>query len=64
MLCMQSADVKNLRINRYKPSRHASSVEHYGVMNDRPIIPTPKSAPPIIKQEYEIEDIYDLYGDI
>ncbi|CAJ0649586.1 10679_t:CDS:2, partial [Entrophospora sp. SA101] len=61
MLCMRSADVKNLRINRYKPSRrndsrrqylrqlacrhkigHASSVEHYGVMNDRPNTPAPK----------------------
>ena len=44
---------------------HASSVEHYGVMNDRPIIPAPKPIVPMIKQEYdEIEDIYDLYGNI
>ena len=46
---------------RHKINREAS--DHYGVMNDRPIIPTPKPATPIIKQEYdEIEDIYDLYG--
>ncbi|RHZ63285.1 hypothetical protein Glove_330g79 [Diversispora epigaea] len=50
---------------------HASSVEHYGVMNDRPnmcldtssAIPAPRPIAPMIKQEYdEIEDFYDLYG--
>lgn len=29
---------------------HASSVEHYGVMNDRPIIPVPK------QENFEVED--------
>ncbi|RHZ87775.1 hypothetical protein Glove_30g100 [Diversispora epigaea] len=133
MLCMRSADVENLRINRYKPSHdswynpdyswyctgyaknkdrggntnvtmlnqflsrhkitssilrkigadhasrvhggknnsrrqtlrqlacrhkigHALSVEHYGVINDRPVIP-------ISKQEIDKdENIYDLFG--
>ncbi|CAJ0854478.1 12452_t:CDS:1 [Entrophospora sp. SA101] len=41
---------------RHKIKREAS--DHYGIMNNRPIIPVPK-------QEYdEIEDIYNLYGDI
>ncbi|CAG8784229.1 16944_t:CDS:2, partial [Dentiscutata erythropus] len=37
---------------------HASSVEHYGVINDRPIIPTPK------QENSEVEDIINLYGEI
>src|SRR6185369_10990009 len=37
---------------------HASSVEHYGVMNDRPNTPAPK------QENSEVEDIIDLYGEI
>ncbi|CAH1770545.1 1561_t:CDS:1, partial [Entrophospora sp. SA101] len=37
---------------------HASSVEHYGVMNDRPNTPAPK------QENNEVEDIINLYGEI
>ena len=37
---------------------HALSVEHYGVMNDRPNTPAPKQI------NSEVEDIIDLYGEI
>jgi hypothetical protein len=37
---------------------HASSVEHYGVMNDRPKTSAPK------QENSEVEDIINLYGEI
>ena len=60
-------DAKHKRLRQLALRQKVINIasDHYGVMNDRPIIPTPKPATPIIKQEYgEIEDIYDLYRDI
>ncbi|RIB24714.1 hypothetical protein C2G38_2167772 [Gigaspora rosea] len=37
---------------------YASSVEHYGIMNDRPNTPAPK------QENSKVEDIIDLYGEI
>ncbi|CAG8768408.1 6542_t:CDS:1 [Acaulospora morrowiae] len=49
---------------RHKKGYRATA-RHYGVMNDRPIIPAPRPTTPMIKKEYnEIEDIISLYGEI